>query len=155
MIYFDMNIYNRIFDDQNQLRIRFETSAIEMIFSLIDKNIYKLCWSFMLEDENNKNPFIDRKNYIRVLSRACKIIIPPSENILNTAKLIMSVSNAKAKDALHVSCAIECGAKYFITCDDRLIRTLNKSQAKWNSSKIKIMNPIDFLQNEVNIYASE
>lgn len=150
-----MNIYNRIFDDQSRLRIRFETSAIEMIFSLIDKSIYKLCLSFILEDENNKNPFIERKNYIRVLSKACKIIIPPSDNILNTAKHLMSVSNAKAKDALHVSCAIECGAEYFITCDDRLIKTLNKSQTEWNSSKIKIMNPIDFLLNEVSIYAGE
>ena len=30
-LYLDMNIYNRIFDDQNQIRIRFETMAIDII----------------------------------------------------------------------------------------------------------------------------
>jgi hypothetical protein len=32
MIYFDMNIYNRMFDDQSQRRIRLETLAIDMRF---------------------------------------------------------------------------------------------------------------------------
>jgi hypothetical protein len=31
MIYFDTNIYNRMFDDQSQKRIRLETEAIEVI----------------------------------------------------------------------------------------------------------------------------
>ena len=54
-IYLDMNIYNRVFDDQTQLRIKFETMAINIIFELLEKNHHKLCWSFILEDENNKN----------------------------------------------------------------------------------------------------
>lgn len=31
-IYFDMNIYNRVFDDQTQMRIRFESMAIDILF---------------------------------------------------------------------------------------------------------------------------
>ena len=34
-IYFDMNIYNRIFDDQTQMRIRFESMAIDILFELV------------------------------------------------------------------------------------------------------------------------
>ncbi len=34
---FDMNIYNRIFDDQTQLRIRFESMAIDILFELVEK----------------------------------------------------------------------------------------------------------------------
>ncbi len=150
MIYFDMNIYNRIFDDQSQLRIRFETTAIDMIFNLVDTDRYRLCWSFILEDENNKNPFIDRKNYIRILSKSCKVIIPPSENIRDIAKFLMSVSNVKPKDALHVACAVHCDAKYFISCDDKLIKAINNSQAR-HGYDIKLFNPVEFIQNEVNI----
>ncbi len=36
-IYFDMNIYNRIFDDQTQMRIRFESIAIGILFELIER----------------------------------------------------------------------------------------------------------------------
>lgn len=36
-IYLDMNIYNRVFNDQSQLRIKFETMAIDIIFELIEK----------------------------------------------------------------------------------------------------------------------
>ena len=58
-LYFDMNVYNRIFDDQNQIRIWFETMAIEIIFELIENGIHKLVWSFMLKDENMGNPYND------------------------------------------------------------------------------------------------
>jgi len=38
--YLDMNIYNRPFDDQSQMRIRLETMAITMIFTLIEKGSF-------------------------------------------------------------------------------------------------------------------
>lgn len=60
-IYFDMNIYNRVFDDQTQMRIRFESMAIDILFELIEKKKYELVWSFVLEYENSRNPFIERK----------------------------------------------------------------------------------------------
>ncbi|WP_291300582.1 hypothetical protein [Desulfosporosinus sp. BICA1-9] len=36
-IYFDMNVYNRVFDDQSQMRIRFEAMAIDILFELVEK----------------------------------------------------------------------------------------------------------------------
>ena len=41
-LYFDMNIYNRIFDDQSQIRICFESMAIDILFELIEKGNYEL-----------------------------------------------------------------------------------------------------------------
>ncbi|MBI4487633.1 MAG: hypothetical protein HY694_00985 [Deltaproteobacteria bacterium] len=37
-----MNVYNRCFDDQNQLRIRLETAAIEGIFALAEAGRLRL-----------------------------------------------------------------------------------------------------------------
>ena len=149
MIYFDMNIYNRIFDDQSQNRIRLETEAINMIFNAIDQNKYSLLWSFVLEDENNRNPFLERRSYIKILSKSCKAEIEPSDGILEAAKNIMFASNTKAKDSLHIACAVEYGARYFLTCDDDLIKKLQSSDKKWNKNNIKVYNPIDFVRNEV------
>ncbi len=55
-LYCDMNIYNRCFDDQSQLRIRLETAAIEGIFELVEEGAFELVWSFMLDYENSRNP---------------------------------------------------------------------------------------------------
>ena len=41
-LYFDMDIYNRIFDDQSQLRVRFETMAIDILFDLVERGYYNL-----------------------------------------------------------------------------------------------------------------
>jgi hypothetical protein len=46
-----MNIYNRCFDDQSQLRIRLETAAIEGIFEFAEAGVFELVWSFMLDYE--------------------------------------------------------------------------------------------------------
>lgn len=46
-------------------------------------------------------------------------------------------TGVKAKDAMHISCAIESKADYFITTDIRLL--------KFSSNEIKLINPIDFI----------
>ena len=152
-IYLDMNIYNRFFDDQSQLRIKFETMAIDIIFELIEKEQYQLCWSFMLDDENNKNPFSYRRSAIKTISSICKINIEPNNEMLKTGKFIMTNSNTKPKDALHLACAIYFKCDYFITCDDKFIKTVIKNNVSLEAiiGKIKLMNPIDFIRGEMSI----
>ena len=152
-LYLDMNVYNRIFDDQNQLRIRFEAMAIDIIMELVEKGTHKLVWSFMLKDENEGNPYSYRRKYVELLSDACSEIVVPSIQIKDMAQSIMNSSNAKAKDSLHLACAVHAGCDCFITCDDRFIRTV---KANVNSianviGDIKMMNPIDFLREEMKI----
>ena len=152
-IYLDMNIYNRVFDDQSQLRIKFETMAIDIIFELIEKEQYKLCWSFMLDDENNKNPFSYRRSSIKTISNICRTNIFPNNDILNIGKFIMANSNTRPKDALHLACAVYCKCDYFITCDDKFIKTVIKNNLRLEAKigKINLMNPIDFVRREMSI----
>jgi hypothetical protein len=102
-IYFDMNIYNRIFDDQTQMRIRFESMAIDILFELIEKGKYKLMWSFILEYENSRNPIIERMLNIKSISTLCKETIKPNDSIKLIAKDIVKNSNSKDKDSLQKS----------------------------------------------------
>lgn len=156
-LYFDMNVYNRLFDDQSQIRIRFETMAINIIFELIEKGDYNLCWSFILEDENNSNPFVNRKNYIKLLSNICSEAINPEQEIKMIAKKIMDCSNIRVKDALHVASAIFSGCEYFITCDDKLVKMFNSKKADLEHiiNNIKLFNPVDFLREEMKINVIE
>jgi len=44
----------------------------------------------------------------------------------------------KAKDALHIACAVHSGCNYFITTDKKLLTK--------NIDGIRIINPIDFIR---------
>ena len=152
-IYFDMNIYNRIFDDQTQMRIRFESMAIDILFELVEKKKYELIWSFILEYENSRSPFIERKLNIKSISTLCKETIAPNDNIKLMAKDIVENSNTKSKDALHLASAVDGNCIYFITCDDKFIKTVERNRASLNNiiKDIKLYNPIDFLRKEMDI----
>jgi len=152
-LYLDMNVYNRIFDDQNQLRIRFETIAIDIIMKLVEKGTHKLVWSFMLSNENMGNPYPYRREYVELLSESCMEIVNPSIEIKELAHHIMKASKAKAKDSLHLACAVNADCDCFITCDDRLIRTIKANIACMVDSigNMRIMNPIEFLREEMKI----
>jgi len=156
-VYFDMNIYNRVFDDQTQIRIRFESMAIDILFELVEKEKYELVWSFILEYENSRNPFIERKLHINSISTLCKETIKPNDNIKLIAKDIVKYSNAKDKDALHLASAVYGNCEYFITCDDKFIKTVEKNKGRLKDAieNIKLYNPIDFLRKEMDINVIE
>ena len=46
-LYLNMNVYNTIFYDQNQLRIRFEATVIDIFMELVEKSTHKLVWSLL------------------------------------------------------------------------------------------------------------
>ena len=109
-----------------------------------------MVWSFVLEYENSRNPFIDRKVHIESVSSLCKEVVEPNTEIKATAKSIMEKSSAKERDALHLACAINNKCDYFITCDDRFIRTINNNEYLLKNliGDIKLFYPIDFLRKE-------
>ncbi len=73
------------------------------------------------------------------------------------ARTIVESSNAKDKDALHLASAIYGGCKYFITCDDKFIRTVERNRKAMEDiiGKIRLYNPIDFLRREMDINVVE
>lgn len=156
-IYLDMNVYYRPFDDQDQPRIELESKAIEIIFKLIERWQYKILWSYMLEFENDRTPSKEMCEDIKAVAEIiCSDTVVWNEAIDIMAKEIVEKSNARSKDALHLACAIYGKCEYFITCDNRFIRTIkhNEQALKHLLGSIKLINPVDFigkeLENDVN-----
>ncbi len=58
-VYLDNYMFNRPFDDQSQLRVKFETEAKLYIQDKIKNKEIELIWSYILEFENNHNPHIE------------------------------------------------------------------------------------------------
>jgi len=140
-IYLDNCCFNRPFDDQDQLRIRLETEAKVGIQEEILLGRIELVWSYILDYENQCNPFDERREAIRKWNSHSVINIEESEEVLTKAKQLKGkgVSN---KDALHVACAIAGKSEYFLTTDETLLMKLKGME------DIHVMNPTGFILGE-------
>ncbi len=136
-IYLDNCCYNRPFDDQSQIRIHLESQAKLHVQSKIKEGIYDLAWSYILDYENGKNPYEEKRLAIapwRMI--ATSFVAEETEDILTFAEALAS-KGIKTYDALHISCAVAAQCEYFLTTDKKLLNT--------QIPDIKIVNPIVFV----------
>lgn len=63
-LYLDTSVYNRPFDDTLQPRIWLEALAFAMIMRMIEVGDAQLLSSDVLEFENSKNPFPQRRTWV-------------------------------------------------------------------------------------------
>ena len=135
-LYLDNCCFNRPFDDQTQLKISLESQAKIAVQHMILTGIHTLAWSYMLEYENVQNPFEIRKDSIIKWKEIAEVNVVENENILVRAESLLK-QGIKVKDAIHISCAVECGCDYFLTTDAGIL--------KKHIDIIKIRNPIEFI----------
>lgn len=141
LIYLDYNCFQRGFDDCRQIKIQLEALSCEEIFEKAEMKEISLAWSFMHEDENILCPFIERKLAVARLANLCNKRVGPEEEILTSAKRFQQKTKLSSKDAIHIACAVYADCKYFITCDNALIK-----RAKKLCLDIEILNPVDYIR---------
>lgn len=139
-----MCVYNRPFDDQSQPRIMIETQIFIMLLLMISRGQFDLINSFVLEYENSKNPNIENRLKILDLLGCSTDCISLDKGILDRS-LGFEKYGLMGIDALHVACAEKAKADFFVTCDDNLIRKLERI----DNIKISFYNLIDFVLREV------
>ncbi len=142
IIYLDNCCFNRPFDDQKQLRIRIETEAKIGIQEAVRSGELELAWSYILDFENENNPFLERRERTREWRRYAKIDSVEGSTIKNVAASL-SQKGLRKIDALHVACAIHAGCSYFITTDDGILK---KSRI---IEDITITDPAGFVRREL------
>ena len=144
-VYLDTCCFNRPYDIQSHLIVELETIAKLKVQELIADGEFEMVSSYILEMENDANPYLERKIAIESFLRYAAIDIDENQEVIdiaNTAKL----SGLKTKDALHLACAVIARCNYFLTTDRRLL--------KYQDSRIKLLNPIQFLL-EMEAYGYE
>lgn len=142
-IYLDNCCFNRPYDNQEFLRIYFEAQAKIYVQEMIKEGKLQLVTSYILSYENSCNPFTARRNAIEKFMRTYSsyhVGADKAEKVKHIANSIM-LCGVKMKDAYHVACALEAECRYFLSTDDRLLR-------KYNSDKILMLNPVDFITLE-------
>ena len=140
-VYLDNCCFNRPFDDQLHPIVQMETRAKLLIQAEIALGKLSLVWSFMLNFENNDNPYMDRKEQIGRWEKISKQAVIYSPQIEASAHTMLPLG-IKNKDAVHIACALAADVDYFITTDKKI---LNK-----NVANITIINPIDFIRRHLH-----
>lgn len=90
-----------------------------------------------MDFENDANPFEDRRNSIRQWRHLAAIDIAESKEVVARAEALSRLG-FKAKDSLHLSCAIEAGCSLFLSTDKGI---LNKADLV---PELAILNPVDY-----------
>ena len=143
-VYFDLCVYNRPFDDQAQPRGMIESLAVVAVMALISGKQIRSIHSFVLEYENRKNPRPGTRAFIGNLLAEASEFIPRRESVSQRA-LELEKKGIMGMDALHVACAEEAGADYFVSCDDVLIKRL----ARIEDLKLHAVGLLEFISREV------
>jgi len=139
-IYLDNCCYGRPFDNQNDIELYRETQAKMFIQSLVRFNSVELVYSSMTIKELRDCPFEEMHNsVIEFIEDNAKHYLDKAQNEIAAAltKEIMEIG-VKLKDASHTACAIISECDYLISTDKRLL--------KYKDSRIKMINPIDFVK---------
>ena len=142
-VYLDNCCFNRPFDDQTQLRIRLEAEAKLKIQEEVRNGTIQLVWSYILDYENSKNPFRERRIQIRKWRTYALEDIVESEELIAIAKR-MQKRGIKKMDALHIASTIVAEADYFLTTDDRILKKSGQIQ------EIRVTDPIGFIKEALS-----
>jgi predicted nucleic acid-binding protein len=136
-VYLDTCCFNRPYDDQEQEKIFLETEAKLSIQEKIKKLEIELVWSYILDYENYENPNEIIRSAIYEWRKICISDISESDELLLRAEKINKIG-IDAKDAIHISCAIEAGADIFFTTDRKILKH------KHLIPEIEILNPVQY-----------
>jgi predicted nucleic acid-binding protein len=116
-----------------------ETEAKLRVQDEIQKGKHELIWSYILEYENSVNPYEDRRSSTLKWKDIASLKCTQNDSVVLRAQGF-EVLGVRQKDALHLSCAIEMQADYFLTTDQGI---LNKA-----IDAIAVINPVDFVRME-------
>ena len=107
-VYLDNCCFNRPYDDQSHLRIRLEAEAKMKIQEETRNGAFELIWSYVLDYENSRNPFKERREQIAKRRKYVVEDIVENGDVLGMAgilqkqgikKLIHCMSHAPSKRA--------------------------------------------------------
>ena len=97
-----------------------------------------LVWSAIMDIENSANPDLNRKVAVADWQQLGVVNVSVSDPVEKVAETL-SLFGVKPMDALHVACAIEAHAEYFLTTDKALLRKMAKHDT------LHVVDPVDFI----------
>ena len=139
-IYLDMCCYSRVFDEDSAEKISVEAKKVVQIQKEIVQKNLELVTSFMLHYENYRKKDEDQRDKIDFFIKSNRKIYIGIDSI-ESLKIFVDdfiFRGLKQKDAYHLASAIFAKCDYFLTFDKKLLN--------FSTDKIKILNPVEFME---------
>jgi hypothetical protein len=151
LIYLDTNVYARPFDDQTQPDIQQEANAFLMIIRQIELSKLALLCSDILSFEVSNIIDVEKRAQVQSYSTLCSHNIGSSEHVLSVGKTLQRECDIRGRDALHVASAILGGARYFLSCDKKIVqmkqlRCYRHIGRGFRKEYFSAMNPVLFVE---------
>ncbi len=140
-IYLDMCSVQRPLDERTQLRIHLEAESILGILAVCESGGAELLSSGALLFETSRNPHPVRRGYAEEVLMKATAFAPTTEAVERRARTYAG-QGIKPLDALHLASAVEAGADYFCTCDDRLL----KRAREIDTAQTRPLSPLELIQ---------
>jgi len=130
-VYLDVCALCRPFDDQNQMRIRLETEAVQFILSYVRSGELVLVISPAHNIEVRAiDDSVEREHLLSMLAEIGCHVDMPLPQVRKRAQALVEQGLGPA-DAAHLAFA-EAAEACFVTCDDRLVRQCRRvGSAVW------------------------
>jgi predicted nucleic acid-binding protein len=120
-VYLDVCALKRPFDDQRQTRVRDEATAVASIIARAEAGEIALVRSVAHLIENDANPREDRRLAAALWIDGAAVDVPLDSVVESRASELVS-AGLRPLDALHVAFAERAQARWFVTCDDDVLR---------------------------------
>jgi predicted nucleic acid-binding protein len=141
-MYMDNCCFNRPFDDKKVFRNRLEADAKLQVQRKMLVGELDLVWSFILDLENDENPYEEIRTQIFLWRDIAKINIAWNPEILVSGKKLQRDFSIRPKDALHLACALTAQAGYFLTTDRKFLARIRILES------IRCINPVEWIEGE-------
>jgi len=141
-VYLDVCALNRPIDDQNQMRIRLEADAVQLILGHVRARNLTLVIAPAHHAEVAANPDLAKRQHIQSLIAEIGTNAEVDLNSARSRAAKLLSKGLRPADAAHVALAEETGCA-FITVDDRLLRQLRRVDIK-----IWFGTPVAFCEKE-------
>ena len=145
-IYLDASALNRPFDDQSLSRNRLEAEAVLAILERIEAHQIELISSATLAYENLMSPLVERREYVMSYLNLAATFVTSDVALLERAREF-EARGMRPLDALHLASAERGRARWFITCDDRILRRARRQEL---GTRLTIGTPIEFVATRKN-----
>ena len=141
IVYLDMCVLKRPFDDQTQPRIALEAAAGIAIVQAAEAGRLRAVRSVAHEVENARNPDRRRTGAVQVWLDTLNALEPGSVVQERARELV--AEGFRPLDALHLAWAEHLRAEVFLSTDDRLI---SKSHRMEDRIRVRVMDPVAFVR---------
>ena len=141
-VYLDVCALNRPLDDQNQMRIRLEADAVQLILSYVRSRELVLVISPAHRAETAANTDPARRQHVQSLIAEIGTDADLDLGPAQRRAVSLLDQGMKPADAAHAALAEEAGCD-FVTVDDRLLRQLQRA-----ALKVWFGNPVAYCEKE-------